>query len=56
MFVGVVELHYYVVLITECHNSHKHSKSHLTMILLLQYKLKVDCIAARNYNYEVYSL
>ena len=34
MFVGVVALcyqcHWCVVLITECHNSHKHSQSSLT--------------------------
>ena len=41
VFVGVVALHYqhymcYVVLITKCHNSHKHSQNPLTRKL---YKL-----------------
>ena len=46
MFVGVVTLHYqhhmcYVVLITECHNSHKHSQSPLTTSPT---KLKLNCV------------
>ena len=32
MLVGVVALRYVIVLITECHNSHKHSQSPLTTV------------------------